>query len=136
MVYRKLAWRRFKQPAGKGEKKVFDPTSPIIIVVRLVGYGVSLFLSNLIVNRFRDDEDKFTMTELVGTAVITCFLFGLYFVAAIYIKSLLYFSNIVFYGIFFLVFRPDSIIEGIAIVILSLPIFAFVCVILLQLSSP
>jgi hypothetical protein len=82
-----------------------------------------LLLSNLIVNQFRDDEDKFTAIELVGTTVITCLLFGLYFLAASQINTLFYFQQFAFYAIFFFVFRPDSIIEGIAIIVLSMVIF-------------
>lgn len=107
----------------------------ILILLRLMAYGVSLLLANLIVNQFRDDEDKFTTIELVGTAGITCLLFGVYYLACIWVESLSYFSNVAFYGIFFFVFRPDSIIEGIGIIILSMVIFLVLSWPLLKFSQ-
>ncbi len=105
----------------------------IFALVQLSGYGVSLFLANVIVNQFRDEEDKFTITELLVTVIITCVLFGLYLAAATQIDVLRYLSRVAFYVIFYAVFRPDSFIEGIGIIVLSLPIFFVISYSLMKL---
>lgn len=93
---------------------------------------LALLFAELIVNRSRDEPVQFRY--ILGLWGIFLLSFGAYLLVGAYFfsDSMRGFSRIVFFVFYYLIFRPDSLLEAVAVILLTTVLFLVMFLLVIQ----